>query len=96
MTNYNKILDDLSKIDKSELVKKYWIDKLYTNLYMEDFFLESFYQLELLWIKAKFEDRWGTMQMKINDIFVLRWYDDKYSDEFIRFLQWLLYSKEHL
>ena len=95
--DFIKIIDDISKMDKKTLFKRYWIDLLKTNLYMSDYFLEKFYQLELLWIKCIFENRWNDIiQMKINDDFVLRWYNDKYKDEFIRFLQWLLYSKKRL
>ena len=94
---FTKIINDISKMDKSELLKRYWIDRLKTNLYMSDYFLEKFYELELYWINCKFEDRWSDiMYMKINDEFVFWCYDDKYKDEYIRFLQWLLYSEKRL
>lgn len=100
--NHRKIMDDISKMWKSDLLKRYWIDQLDTNWYMQDYFLEKLYQLELYWYKSYFEKcfyemDWKTLyQLVINGDRVLWWYEMKYNDEFIWFLQWILYSLKKL
>ena len=92
--DYWKIIEDISKMDKNTLLKRYWLDNFKWNLYMQDYFLDKFYELELKWINC-FYDK-DKDQIKINDEYILWWYDHKYNDEFIYFFQWLVYWKYYL
>ena len=89
MLDYNKIIDDISKMDKKELLNRYWLDDLKTSQYMIDYFLDKFYELELKNIKAFYDKQKN--EIKINDDYILYPYDRKYDDDFIMFFQWLIY-----
>lgn len=89
MLDYNKIIDDISKMDKKTLLKRYWLDELKANQYMIDYFLDSFYELELKNIKAFYDKQKN--RIKINNNYILYEYDRKYDDDFIMFFQWLIY-----
>lgn len=86
--NFNKIIDDISKMNKNELIKRYWIDKIEANWYWIDMFLDKFYELELYWYNCCFDNE---KQMIINWEKLLRPFTNiEYIKEFQFFLWWIL------
>lgn len=88
--DYMKIIDDISKMDKKELLNRYWLDKLNDNLYMIDYLLDSFYELELKNVKCFYDVE--------NDFITINWdrilykYQNwNHKDDFIYFFRWLVY-----